>query len=176
MYGSVRASMVNYQENALRIAINAFNRIANENSRGIEVLMAFQSEFYMRAYLRVSNKRSACWDSMTKTGIQFYCGRCCNSYIHNFGSLKEGTTNQYKSNKFKLPTTACQVCGSDYEMNGPIWTGKLYNDEFVKKLYDNLNELETKKKEDLNDDLKNMVIVSGKKIKGLCEGIIEEIP
>jgi tRNA (guanine26-N2/guanine27-N2)-dimethyltransferase len=182
MYGSVRSRGIEcFQENALRLSIATFNRIANEQCKGVEVLAAFQSEFYLRAYLRVTNKKSACWDSMSKTGMQFVCPSCFNTYMHNFGGLKEGTTNQYKSNKFKcLPTSNCDVCGHNYELNGPVWTGKLYNAKFVQKLLDNLTQLERQDSKetagDLDAELATINIVSKKKIRGLLEGILEESP
>lgn len=156
MYGSCRAQNIEcHEENALRIAISSFNRIANEQHKGIEVLCAFQSEFYLRAYLKIKNKKSSCHDSIAKTGIQFMCPRCNNSHLHVYGGLKEGTTNQYKSSRLTIPSSNCEICGSQYEINGPIWTGKLYDESFVQKLLDNLNECTQKDRSNINPELKN---------------------
>lgn len=48
-------------------------------------------------------------------------------------------------NKLSLPSSNCDVCGSDYDLMGPIWLGEIHNKEFVEKALATLKDKEKNK-------------------------------
>ena len=58
-YGTTRANRVHcFQENALRVVLNTINTIANKHCRYIEPILSFQTEFYLRVFVRVHRDKT----------------------------------------------------------------------------------------------------------------------
>ena len=142
MYGAVRGGTDFIEETALRIAMGTVQRIANTKGKAVEPILCVQSDFYIRLFVRVVNSKQKCWQSMTTSGMQFYCKSCGNQHVQNFGEKHKSDPKKTQPKKFGLETSYCEICNGNLSMNGPLYTGKLYNVEFVKNMVQMLDFLE----------------------------------
>lgn len=102
------------QETGLRIALNALSTVANMNGKGIRVLLSYQSDFYVRLFVEVINKRQAAADSLSQTGFQFYCDKC--NYIDHF-LFGRKTRKGVQINDFDMPRPGCDDCKSSLKLS-----------------------------------------------------------
>lgn len=81
------------------------------------------NQHYYRAYLRILNKP----DTRDNIGYIAHCKTCGNRH----------TSHE--------PITVCSLCSSKVELAGPLWTGKLFQKDFVTQMLDNIPEQADKK-------------------------------
>ena len=81
------------------------------------------NQHYYRAYLRILNKP----DTRDNIGYIAHCKTCGNRH----------TSHE--------PITVCSLCSSKVELAGPLWTGKLFQKDFVTQMPDNIPEQADKK-------------------------------
>ncbi|KAK6590059.1 hypothetical protein RS030_192949 [Cryptosporidium xiaoi] len=119
-----------------------------------------------------------------------------NGGMKNIGNINENQTNEekeydlsldftnqigkvkYKVNQLNIDlydknySVKCKEClNGKYCIGGPIYTGKLYDDEFLEEMLNYCNEFEINSKNDTN----TQGITMNKKIKGLLISIKEEL-
>jgi len=115
LYGSARGGNDMMEETGLRIALHTISNVAGQLGMTIKVLFSVQSDFYVRLFIQVVDRKREAWRSMTENGIQFYCDTCCYQYIHAFGSITG--KNKYGVNRFSLPSSTCQLCKKEYTVS-----------------------------------------------------------
>lgn len=81
------------------------------------------NQHYYRAYLRILNKP----DTRDNIGYIAHCKTCGNRHVSH------------------EPITVCSLCSSKAELAGPLWTGKLFQKDFVAQMLDNIPEQADKK-------------------------------
>jgi tRNA (guanine26-N2/guanine27-N2)-dimethyltransferase len=164
-YGASRSRQVQaYQENAIRIAMQTINTTANRYGKYVEPYLCYQSEFYLRCFVRVRDGKERCWRSYAYTGNVYHCDNCTNYHIHPLGRSKpESKTNRplYRINPLQqLQSAHCEQCGSLFNVNGPVWLGPLINRDFVNRLIAHLEtpdfELHLKTRDRILGMLKGM--------------------
>ncbi|EGR29576.1 TRM1 tRNA methyltransferase 1, putative [Ichthyophthirius multifiliis] len=153
LYGSSRAKMQAFQENAIRILLYTLNNTANKYSKHIVPLICYLSEFYVRCFILVKNGKQECGKSILKTGNIFNCDNCGNFYTQPFGkSLKNEKLERFAPTNLNIPSNKCDQCGNNFTINGPVWIDKLNDEDFVNKTIQFLNQqqcqlkLQTKEK------------------------------
>lgn len=65
-------------KNAIRIVLSTLNTTANKYGKYITPLLSYQSEFYVRVFVRVRIGKLNCWSSFEKMGNIFHCDTCYN--------------------------------------------------------------------------------------------------
>jgi len=81
------------------------------------------NQHYYRVYLRILNKP----DTRDQIGYIAHCRNCGNRHT---------TDSQVSS---------CELCSGKIELAGPLWTGKLFDQDFVEKMLQNIPEYVDKK-------------------------------
>ena len=81
------------------------------------------NQHYYRVYLRILNKP----DTRDQIGYIAHCRNCGN---------RHATDSQVSS---------CELCSGKIELAGPLWTGKLFDQDFVEKILQNIPEYVDKK-------------------------------
>jgi tRNA (guanine26-N2/guanine27-N2)-dimethyltransferase len=69
-------------KNALRIVLSTVSSAASRHCRYIEPMISFQTDFYLRVFLRVWKGKKECAQSGTKIGNVYNCNSCGN-YEYN---------------------------------------------------------------------------------------------
>jgi tRNA (guanine26-N2/guanine27-N2)-dimethyltransferase len=142
MYGAVRGGTDFIEETGLRIAMATIQRIANTKGKAVEPLLCVQSDFYVRLFVRVVKSKQKCWQAMNTTGMQYYCKSCGNQHVQGFGETHKTDVKKTAPKKFELASANCEICGGKFSQNGPLYTGKLYDEGFVQKMLEMLGFLE----------------------------------
>ncbi|KAL4509900.1 hypothetical protein ABPG72_010093 [Tetrahymena utriculariae] len=163
LYGSSRAKIAAYEENAVRIILYTANSIANRYGKFITPLLCYMSEFYVRVFLIIKPGKLECGRSLVRTGNVFHCDNCQNQYFQTFGKqskAKQSDAQKHVPQKLNLPSNICNQCGDNFTINGPIWTDKMNDQDFIQKTIDYLNS-----------DKFDLPLATKKKIEGMLHSI-----
>lgn len=126
------------KEVGARILVYFLSRLANINKLGIEPLLTFYSNHFVRVFARIIRHQKKISSHFADYGYILFCRQC-------------GYRNCYGPNITQIPNT-CPQCGDkkllDYA--GPLWTTDLHNREFLNEIlkinenseYKNKNKLE----------------------------------
>ncbi len=107
---SIRAEFGN--EVAIRLVLGCLRHITARLDVKFEPVFVESDQHYYRIFARIHGRP----DTEENMGHVFYCPSCGN----------RGTT-PYKGG-------ACQVCGGEQEFAGPLWTGRLFEEGFVRAM------------------------------------------
>jgi len=105
-------------ESGLRIMLYFIARTAAQFNFGIEPELSIANMHYMRVFVRLKRGASEAIDSVKKCGYILHCSKC-----RNFKQL----SMQEFSRK-------CDYCGSEMQVYGPMWLGKLKDNVVVEKV------------------------------------------
>ncbi|KAK8819165.1 hypothetical protein WA538_001739 [Blastocystis sp. DL] len=134
-YGSNCPKTVFCHELAVRILLHTIKLAAAKYGRNVEVLAAFQIDFYVRCFVRIWDSRSDVKRLASESSLLHYCPNCHNYQLQPLGREKGG--------KFSAPgcvvDSKCNVCGGVYKLGGPIYAGELHDHDFVKRAIDLLD-------------------------------------
>jgi tRNA (guanine26-N2/guanine27-N2)-dimethyltransferase len=126
--GKVAATMKNYQakplncsfthEVGLRILMRRIVDVAAEFNLGIEPLISFSDQHYLKAIFRMIRGAEPAYESQKKSGHISFCKKC---------GWRDAS---------KFPSSVCGFCSSEIEWAGPLWLGELHSLPFVMKMQD----------------------------------------
>ena len=116
-YGTTRAKVHHFNENALRIVLNTINSAANRHCKYIEPLVSFQADFYIRVFLIVRRGKKECSESGTKVGNVYNCNSCGNYEYHSHFVPKTNKQGLFVPNKVCISSTHCKVCDQPYYLS-----------------------------------------------------------
>jgi tRNA (guanine26-N2/guanine27-N2)-dimethyltransferase len=116
-YGS-RSLKTDYKHEAgIRILIAYIARVGASMERGIIPLFSHATAHYYRVYLKVIGSRRAANDSLSRTGWGYHCLVC---------------SSRSFSEAFVPEPAKC--CGREMSVFGPLWTGSIWDGEFVRSM------------------------------------------
>ena len=115
LYRSGRGGNDMVQETGLRVALQTLNTVAGMQGKNIKVLLSIQSDFYIRLFVQVIDKKKEAWKSIEQNGIQFYCEECCYQHYYVFG--KQRDNGHYQVNRLKLPQSTCPTCKLEFKVS-----------------------------------------------------------
>ncbi|KAI9506767.1 N2,N2-dimethylguanosine tRNA methyltransferase [Coemansia spiralis] len=129
-------------ELALRLVIHSLQQAANRQKRYIEPLLSCSIDFYVRIFVRVHDKPLMVKTVASQTGVVYHCRYCGSFATQKFGTCEEGNNNNHKYHIADAPVVnqRCANCGSKQDIGGPCWLGSLHNEEFVRRMYDNVSK------------------------------------
>ena len=131
-YGAVPLRAEFCHEVGLRIVIGAAVREALKYDFGLEALLSYSVDHYLRAYLRGSLGATKADASASDMGYIFYCPSCGWRSAVKLGG--------------EWPCK-CGMCGKPLKRAGPLWCGKLADRAFTESLVEqDRSGLNTKKR------------------------------
>ena len=112
-------------ETGIRILAGFVALTLSKYSKYIEVKMSHSTEHYMRLYLEVKKGSTKTDKSLKNIGYISHCKHCLHRQISN------GLASPIED--------ICPVCGEKLIHAGPLWLGKIQDDEFIQKMIDEAN-------------------------------------
>jgi tRNA (guanine26-N2/guanine27-N2)-dimethyltransferase len=109
-------------EVGIRLLFSALAFAASRYDRGIKPLFCHLTRHYFRIYAQVSTGAEEAKASIGKIGYINHC------------------TNCNERNTSDTPLDKCKVCGGKLSYAGPLWVGKIFDLEFLKKMIQVANE------------------------------------
>jgi tRNA (guanine26-N2/guanine27-N2)-dimethyltransferase len=117
--GKLAASMKNYQakpmncsithEVGLRILLRRIVDVAAEFNLGIEPIISFSDQHYLKTIVRLRRGAEGAFQSQSQAGFVSFCKNCA----------------WRETSKFPIPV--CGFCGNQTDYAGPLWLGELHN-------------------------------------------------
>ena len=133
-------------ELAVRILFGSVAVSAAKIDLAVEPVFCHSTDHYIRVYVKVLRGAKKADQTLRQLGYIFHCFRCLNREV--FHEIFPD---------FKLK---CQVCGSLMDFSGPLWLGKLWEKEFVKKMVETVDK---------------KILGQKKRITKILERILEEV-
>jgi tRNA (guanine26-N2/guanine27-N2)-dimethyltransferase len=110
-YGALSLNSRFHHETAARILLNAVRAHAATFERGIIPVAAHSTRHYIRVYAKIEDGASKADASLKDVGYVSICSRCSDMTAS------------------ARPPGACEKCGGRERGAGPLWIGRLTNDE-----------------------------------------------
>ena len=143
-YGARPIYSIDYsREIGLRILVGAVAKMALQLDYGVKPLLCYYEGHYYRCFLMLLKDRSDAVSTVKNLG-----------YLIHVRSTSEV--------KFLRKYPICKIARRDVDVGGPLWTGSIIDLDFVKEIYDVLNERE--------------YIRSNGKLMKMVEDFIDEAP
>ncbi|MFH0896488.1 MAG: tRNA (guanine(10)-N(2))-dimethyltransferase [Candidatus Bathyarchaeota archaeon] len=107
-------------ELALRLLINSIVFSAAKYDLGVNVLFSHSTDHYIRAYVQVRHGAEHANETIENIGYILHCFTCLNrKWIYGLPSSLD---------------RKCDVCDGELSVGGPMWLGKLYDEDFCRKM------------------------------------------
>jgi tRNA (guanine26-N2/guanine27-N2)-dimethyltransferase len=105
-------------ELAIRLLVGCTATLAAKHDIGIRVVFSHSSEHYVRAYTQISYGAKKADESVKQLGFILNCFNCFHREATHqpFGSLQ------------------CPECGSKMDYAGPLWTGSIFDADFIESM------------------------------------------
>lgn len=114
-------------EVGLRLLFGALAFSAARYDKGIKPLFCHSTRHYLRIYAQVTYGAEEGDSSLEKIGYINHCTKC------NERSIS------------KIPFEKCPECGSNIIYGGPLWTGKIFDRNFIEEMIKTVKNSNTKK-------------------------------
>jgi tRNA (guanine26-N2/guanine27-N2)-dimethyltransferase len=164
-YGGFSLKKDYAHEMGLRVLIQSLATAAGRYKRSIRVLAAFSIDFYFRMFVQVLESPEDSLAMVDKIGHVFQCCRCEYHRIQPISGRPDGLSRAPKPARLTSATGGCPECTGELQIGGPIWTGPIYDEEFVEKCMDIVDN-----EREVFDG-----ITSWTKINGLLHGLRNEL-
>lgn len=128
-YSSVPLRVSYSPEIGTRILIGYIAREAAKMEKGIEVLLAYHMDHYIRAYVIVERGARKADQALGNIGYVLHCQKC-------------GWRDMVKGFLPRVRTSYCPLCHGELMLAGPLWIGSLARDDFSKEVLHELRERE----------------------------------
>ncbi|CCD27022.1 tRNA (guanine26-N2)-dimethyltransferase NDAI_0J01300 [Naumovozyma dairenensis CBS 421] len=138
LYGGV--NMVSHEsthESALRLVLNLLNQSAAKYKKVVEPLLCLSIDFYVRVFVKVRTSPIEVKELQSKTMITYHCSQCGSYHNQPLGRMieREGkngkTFTKYLVAQGPPVDSKCKFCRGTYHVAGPMYAGKLHNQEFI---------------------------------------------
>ncbi|MGA8905185.1 MAG: methyltransferase domain-containing protein, partial [Candidatus Bathyarchaeia archaeon] len=107
------------KEMAVRIIAGCLGAIAGRLELGVEVVFAHASDHYARIYAALRKGKAFANQSAKQLGFLEYCPKCLmRNSADSLGSIE----------------MVCKCCGTQVEIGGPIWLGRLWDGGVVQRM------------------------------------------
>ncbi|RLG15107.1 MAG: tRNA (guanine(10)-N(2))-dimethyltransferase [Candidatus Nanohalarchaeota archaeon] len=114
-YGAKSLKTDVMHETGVRILVGYIIRVLSSYDKGFLPLLCFCSRHYYRIFGKVKRSRSCADKAVAGLGYMLYCHKC----------------GKRKYSRFNKETCAC---GAEFDYAGPLYTGGLFDDEFVESI------------------------------------------
>ncbi|OAQ69063.1 N2,N2-dimethylguanosine tRNA methyltransferase [Pochonia chlamydosporia 170] len=151
LYGGVPVKGMHSHEVALRLILNAIATSGARYGLAIEPMLSLSIDFYTKVFVRVTRSPSEVKFLGAKTMIVYSCDQGCGSWetqpilkSRPFPN-KKGNGSFYKHTMAQGPSADrfCQYCGSKMHISGPMYGGKIHNQDFIQRILDEIPKTST---------------------------------
>ena len=156
-YQSLPSKAKYCHEFALRILLYQLSATANKYQLCIEPLISLSVDFYVRVFVKVVSSAAQAKLSLSQSALVLQCSSCPNFEVQPLG---RDNSKRWSNNYWTAPGV-CPHCNSSFIIQGPIYSGPLFNKPFVSQVL----ELAKEKKE----------LKTREKIKGVLNSVTGEI-
>lgn len=118
-YAAVPLKTEYAHELGLRILLGCIVQEAAAQNIGLNPLLSFSIDHYLRLYCEASDGDKNSWNSVSQIGFLSHCHEC-------------GTRKVSKG--FTPPYSLCPKCQTPIKQAGPLWVGALAENEFIEEV------------------------------------------
>lgn len=164
-YGTMSYRSAYCKEMALRILLQSLETNANKYTRYIVPLLSISADFYIRVFVRVFTSASVIKLSVAKLATVYHCSGCGSFTLQRLGRKIFTKGDNFKMAAAHGPpvTEKCEHCGHKHYIVGPVWADPLHDQEFVRKVLDDVKE-------------RRADIATHKRMIGMLSLVCEELP
>ncbi|MFX1509721.1 MAG: tRNA (guanine(10)-N(2))-dimethyltransferase [Promethearchaeota archaeon] len=132
-YAAVPLKVEYAHELAVRILIGSIVREAAALNIGLNPLLSFSVDHYIRVYCLANEGDAKTWKAISQLGFILHCSQC------GYRSASKGLVPK---------SITCVQCGSEkVEQAGPLWIGKMGEEAFVKRMLQELDSFQLGQKQ-----------------------------
>jgi tRNA (guanine26-N2/guanine27-N2)-dimethyltransferase len=140
-YGSLPMKGKATHEHALRILLASLERSASRYHRHIVPLISLSMDFYIRVFVRVYTRPEEAKRSLLKLSHVCQCSGCGSLHFQPIGRCEgKGASVKYGAYSGLHVGQNCTECGRGFKMLGPIWNQSLFDESFINKAMEHLEE------------------------------------
>jgi len=147
-YGGMPVKAEYSHEGALRLVLHTIATSAARYGKCITPLLSLSIDFYIRVFVKVNHSPQETKHTASRTGSVYVCTYCQTHAQQPFGRAiehegkgKQGVRYDFKTHSGPpIPQDGCEHCGNNSLLAGPMWLGKLHDQEFISRV---LEDVET---------------------------------
>lgn len=134
-YGSVPLKGDICHESALRIVLSFIDRTAAKYKKYATPLLSCQVDFYLRVFVRISEKAAMAKLCSTR---QSYVKRCHNCLSFGLQNVLNHASGRFTSPE--LQDLTCNICNGRLHIHGPVWNQPTNDADFIRHALSFLQE------------------------------------
>ncbi|KAJ3399632.1 hypothetical protein CcCBS67573_g02715 [Chytriomyces confervae] len=128
-------------EMGLRMLLQTIQASAGRYGRAIEPLMSCSIDFYVRVFVRIVASPAKAKTTAARSAMVFSCVGCRAFHVGTMGSYEvNGNSTKFKCAALPKVGSSCEICGSKFHMGGPIYSGRIHDEEFIGKMITHVKE------------------------------------
>ncbi|KAL3942524.1 MAG: hypothetical protein SGBAC_003300 [Bacillariaceae sp.] len=154
------------QEMALRLLLHTISVSAARYGRTIRPILSVGIDFYVRVFVEVYDDKKGVTDLSLNIGHVYQSMKCSTFVTLPHGQMGGKKKNVYQS--IRLNPGVCPQTGAPFKVGGPIWLGKLHDQDVMKSALDRLSNKS-------GSSPKMEMIATRKRLIGLLTSVSEEI-
>mmetsp|Transcript_20210 Transcript_20210/g.49575 ORF Transcript_20210/g.49575 Transcript_20210/m.49575 type:complete len:558 (-) Transcript_20210:50-1723(-) len=154
------------QEMALRLLLHTISVSAARYGRTIRPVLSVGMAFYVRVFVEVNDDKKGVTDLSLNIGHVYQSTKCSTFVTLPHGQMGGKKKNVYQS--IRLDPGSCPQTGAPFKVGGPIWLGKLHDQDVIKTALERLSH-------DSGSSPKMEMIATRKRLIGLLTSVSEEI-
>ena len=154
------------QEMALRLLLHTISVSAARYGRTIRPVLSVGMAFYVRCFVEIHDDKKGVTDLSLNIGHVYQSTKCSTFVTLPHGQMGGKKKNVYQS--IRLDPGSCPQTGAPFKVGGPIWLGKLHDQDVVKTALERLSH-------ETGSSPKMEMIATRKRLIGLLASVSEEI-
>lgn len=132
-YGAKPLKTEYSHELAVRILFGFLVSLAAKVDLAVQPVFCHSTNHYIRVYVKVFKGAKKANQALNQLGYIFHCFKCLNRKVI--------------SGLYSQPQK-CEICGEQMDFAGPLWTGKIWDKDMVKRMF-NLIEIKNFNRKEL---------------------------
>jgi tRNA (guanine26-N2/guanine27-N2)-dimethyltransferase len=140
LYGGVPVKGWYSHEVGIRLILHAIEASAARYGLAMEPLLSLSVDFYCRVFVRIRRSPITVKFQGGKNMVVYSCGQGCGAWKtqllmrNKAAPNKKGNGLFYKHGFAQAPTVPqnCEHCGSKMQLAGPMYAGRIHNNDFIK--------------------------------------------
>eukprot|EP00980_Cylindrotheca_fusiformis_P019685 scaffold6870_cov121-Cylindrotheca_fusiformis.AAC.12 len=166
-YASLPMQSAKYlQELALRILLHTIAVSAARYGRTIRPILSVGMAFYVRVFVEIHNDKKGVSDLSLNIGHVYQSTKCSTFVTLPHGQMGGNKGNVYQS--IRLNPSSCPETGAPFKVGGPIWLGKLHDQDVISTALERLSH-------ERGSSPRMELIATRKRLQGLLTSVSEEI-
>lgn len=152
-YQSLPSKSKYCHEFALRILLYQLSATANKYQLCIVPLISISVDFYVRVFVKVISSAAQAKLSLSQSSLILQCSSCPNFEIQPLGR----ENSKHWTNNYWTTPSVCPHCNSNFIIQGPIYSGRLHNKDFVTQVLSLSQEREMKTSDKISGVLNSII-------------------